>query len=305
MKIIVTGGAGFIGSHVTDIYIENGHEVYVIDDLSNGKEENINKQAVFFKEDIRNYKEIKRIFDKVEPDLVNHHAAQIMITKSVEDPGYDAEINILGTINLLKICKEKSIKRFIFASTGGAMYGNPARLPVSEDYPVSPLSPYGISKLSAEKYIDFFEKEFGIDSVILRYANVYGPRQDPYGEAGVVAIFSKRIIENKPCIIYGDGNQTRDFVYVKDVAKVNLLALKMEKGIYNVGTEKETSVNRLFEIFKGIAPEAEKEYAPKRPGEVERISLSVKRINKKTGWVPEYSIEKGVKETFEFFKGNG
>ncbi len=306
MRIAVTGGAGFIGSHVVDLYIKHNHQVFVIDDLSNGREENVNSKAEFFKEDIRNYEKIREIFKKVEPEVVNHHAAQIMITKSIENPSYDAEVNIIGTVNLLKLCVEFNVKKFIFASTGGAIYGNPDRIPADEDTFPSPLSPYGISKFSAERYVLFFEREFGIPSVILRYGNVYGPRQDPYGEAGVIAIFSKRILEKKPCIIYGNGNQTRDFVYVEDVAEVNLLALeKIKTGIYNVGTGKETSVNRIFEILKDIEPSAQKEYAPARKGEVYRISLCIDRLSKSTGWKPACSIEEGIRKTFRYFKENG
>lgn len=305
MKILVTGGAGFIGSWVVDTYLKHGYEVFVVDNLSNGKIENVAKEAKFFKEDIRNFNKLRKIFKSIRPTIVNHHAAQIEVSASVKSPSYDASVNIMGTLNILLLCKEFGIKKLIFASTGGALYGNPKKIPVSEDAPLSPLSPYGISKATAESYLNFFEKEFNINASILRYANIYGPRQDPYGEAGVVAIFAKRILDGQPCIIYGDGTQTRDFVYVEDVARVNLLALDGPNGVYNIGTGKETSINQIFKIFTKILPQATKKYAPKRKGEAYRIALDSSKVKKTLNWTPTYSLLEGLKKTVQYFKENG
>ncbi len=231
MKILVTGGAGFIGSHVVDLYIKEGYEVVVVDDLSTGKVEYINKKAKFYKLDINelnlNDNKLKDVFKDEKPDVINHHAAQISVSESIKDPVSDANVNILGTLNLLENCVKYNVKKFIFASSGGTVYKETDKLPVDENRPLKPLSPYGVSKIAIENYLYFYKKVHHLDSIIFRYSNVYGPRQDPYGEAGVVAIFINKMLKGENPIINGDGNQTRDFVYISDAARANLLALKL------------------------------------------------------------------------------
>jgi len=231
MKILVTGGAGFIGSHIVDLYIKNGYEVIIIDDLSTGKAEYVNKKAKFYKLDINelnvNDAKLKDIFKIERPDVINHHAAQISVIESIKDPVSDANVNILATLNLLENCVKYNVKKFIFASSGGTVYKETDKLPVDENHPTKPLSPYGVSKLAIENYLYYYKKIHNLDSAILRYANVYGPGQDPYGEAGVIAIFINKMLKGENPIINGDGNQTRDFVYISNAAQANLLALKL------------------------------------------------------------------------------
>ncbi len=224
MKILVTGGAGFIASHIADAFIEEGHSVHILDNLSSGFEKNINPKASFIKADIRD-KSLSKIFEKEKFDVINHHAAQMDVRRSVADPAFDAEINILGTINLLQNAVKYKVSKFMFASTGGAIYGEQEYFPADEKHPTAPLSPYGISKLSVEKYLFFYKAQYDLNYSILRYANIYGPRQNPHGEAGVVAIFSKKLLNGEQPVINGEGKQTRDYTFVKDVVKANLLAL--------------------------------------------------------------------------------
>lgn len=324
MKILVTGGAGFIGSNVVDALVKDGHEVAVLDNLSTGKEENINPEVKFYNIDLLDLESLEFVFREFKPDVVNHHAAQIDVRKSVEEPAFDAETNIIGSINLFELSINYGVGRIIFSSTGGALYGEPKNLPASEDTPIEPLSPYGVAKYCAENYLNYFkrlyelrdrhaslrsahddreERSVGIERVILRYANVYGPRQDPLGEAGVVAIFTGKILKGEKPVIYGDGTQTRDYVYVEDVVKANVLVLEGKEGIYNIGTGKETSVNELIEIFsKVLGREIKPEYAPPRIGEVHRISLDGERARKELGFVPKYSLPEGIRKTVEWYK---
>lgn len=299
MKFLVTGGAGFIGSWVVDYLLNHGKEVVVIDNLSTGKRENVNKKARFYKLDIRD-KKISRIFEREKPDYVFHLAAQIDVRKSIEDTVEDAHINILGSLNILNNCVKHGVKKIIFSSSGGAIYGDECKIPASEDEKEKPMFPYGVAKLAVDKYLKFFKKVYGLDYVSLRYSNVYGPRQGSKGEAGVVAIFIKNMLNGKKVKINGSGEQTRDFVYVRDVARANLLALNLY-GIFNIGTGKETSVNRIFEELSGIIGKAEKFNAPAIKGEQMRSCLNSDRI-KKFGWIPEYDLEKGLKETVDYFK---
>lgn len=243
MKILVTGGAGFIGSHVVDLYIKKGYEVVIVDDISTGKIEYVNLKAKFYKININDTK-LNNIFKKEKPDIVNHHAAQISVVESVKNPIYDATINILGTLNLLENCVRYGVKKFIFASTGGAIYEETEKIPVEQNHPTKPLSPYGVSKLAIENYLYYYKKIHNLDSAILRYANVYGPKQDPCGEAGVVAIFINKMLKGENPIISGDGNQTRDFVYISDTAKANLLALN-----FSLEDENKSNIN-LKDEFK-------------------------------------------------------
>ena len=301
-RILVTGGAGFIGSHVAEAFIEAGHTVAVLDNLSSGKRENVPQKAQFFEIDITDREGLEGVFSEFRPEIVSHHAAQISVNRSVREPCFDAEQNILGTINLLDLSAKYGVKCFIFASTGGALYGDAVTIPSNEDTPVIPLAPYGIAKASVEHYIRFFSGEHGIESVVLRYANVYGPRQDPHGEAGVVAIFSLKALAGEGCVIYGTGDQTRDFVFVKDVARANLAAIDGKPGTYNIGTGIETSINKLFSEFKTLEGSLEAKHDAARPGEVFRSALDVSRAKQDLGWQPQVSLSDGIRETYEWFK---
>ncbi len=303
MNVLVTGGAGFIGSNVVDGLLDNGFNVTVLDNLSTGKKENLNPLSRFYKTDIRDKKALEEIFKEVKPEIIYHLAAQIDVRKSVADPAFDALTNIIGSINLFELAVKYNVKRIIFSSTGGALYGEPDNLPADESTEIAPLSPYGVSKYCTEQYLNYFKSMYGIERVILRYANVYGPRQDPLGEAGVVAIFTGRILNGEKPIIYGDGNQTRDYVYVKDVVKANLLAMDGKEGTYNIGTGIETSVNVLLEMLSSaLNKKVDPIYAPPRKGEVQRISLNGAKAKRELGFIPEYSLERGLEETIEWFK---
>jgi UDP-glucose 4-epimerase len=304
MKILVTGGAGFIGSNVVDAYIEKRYEVVVVDDLSSGKKENLNKKAKFYKLDICDGA-LEEVFKEERIDIVNHHAAQVDVRKSIADPVFDARINIEGSLNILENCRKYKIQKIIFASSGGVIYGECGSLPPNEDSPVSPLSPYGVSKYAVECYLFTYQKIYGLKYTALRYGNVYGPRQDPYGEAGVVAIFSGKMLNNEETNIFGDGEQLRDYVYVGDVVKANILCLESgDNEIFNIGTGTSTSVNRLFSEMKeltGYSKEAM--YKPPRAGELIRSSLDVEKAAKKLGWKAEVSLKQGLKKTIDFFRG--
>ena len=302
MKILVTGGAGFIGSNVVDALVKDGHEVAVLDNLSTGKEENINPEVKFYNIDLLDMESLELAFREFKPDIVNHHAAQIDVRKSVEDPAFDAETNIIGSINLFELSINYGVRRIIFSSTGSELYGELSNLPASEDTPIEPLSPYEVAKYCVENYLNYFKRLYGIERVILRYANVYGPRQDPLGEAGVVAIFTGKILKGEKPVIYGDGTQTRDYIFVEDVVKANVLALEGKEGIYNIGTGRETSVNELTEIFsKVLGHEIKPEYAPPRKGEVSRISLDGEKAKRELGFVPNYSLPEGIRKTIEWY----
>jgi UDP-glucose 4-epimerase len=304
MKILVTGGAGFIGSNVVDALVKCGHEVTVLDNLSTGKEENINPEVKFYNVDLLDIESLELVFREFKPDFVNHHAAQIDVRKSVEDPAFDAETNIIGSINLFELSINYGVRRIIFSSTGGALYGEPEKLPASEDAPIEPISPYGVAKYCSENYLNYFKRLYGIERVILRYANVYGSRQDQLGEAGVVAIFAGKILKGEKPVVYGDGTQTRDYIYVEDVVEANVLALNGKEGTYNIGTGKETSVNELINVFsKVLGREIKPEYAPPRKGEIRRISLDGEKAKKELSFVPKYSLEEGLKKTIEWYRG--
>jgi UDP-glucose 4-epimerase len=270
MKILITGGAGFIGSNVADMLIAKKHGVVIIDNLSSGFEYNVNKEAKLIKADITDFDKIEKIFNEEKPEIIYHFAAQIDVRKSVSDPIFDAKTNIMATLNLIKLSNDFKIKKFIFSSTGGAIYGDTDDRPTKEDHSEWPLSPYGIAKLATDKFLNFYYEIFGLKYVSLRYGNVYGPRQNPYGEAGVVAIFLNKMLKNEQPIINGDGKQTRDYTYIDDVAKANILALEnIDKiGIYNVGTSVEISVNDLFaEINKNFGGKFKEIHGPAKLGE--------------------------------------
>jgi UDP-glucose 4-epimerase len=303
MKILVTGGAGFIASQIADAFINEGHEVHIIDNLSTGFEKNINPKAHFIKSDISS-SSILEIFGKEKFDVVNHHAAQIDVRKSVNDPIFDANTNILGTINLLQACIKTGVKKFMFASTGGAVYGEQEYFPADENHPTNPVSPYGITKLTIEKYLFFYKIEYGLNHTILRYANVYGPRQNPFGEAGVVAIFANKLLKKENPIINGEGKQTRDYVFVEDVVKANVTTLSSKSSdIFNVGTGIETSVNELFKKLNSISGgNAVEKHGPAPKGEQSRSVITSEKLFKEFKWKPSIKIDEGLKKTFDSFK---
>ncbi|MES0342176.1 MAG: NAD-dependent epimerase/dehydratase family protein [Candidatus Humimicrobiaceae bacterium] len=305
MKVLVTGGAGFIGSNVADGLIEEGYEVIVVDDLSNGREENISDKAVFYKVDIRD-KKLEDVIKSEKPDIVIHNAAQLSVRVSVEDPLLDADINIIGGLNLINICQKNKVRKMIFASSGGTVYGDQSQFPADESHPTNPISPYGVAKLSTENYLYYFSKIHGLDYIALRYANIYGPRQDPHGEAGVVAIFSKKILAGEAPLINGDGLQTRDYTYVGDVVKVNIAAIKSDfTGPVNIGTGVETDVVTLFNVLKDASgKDIEEIHGPAKTGEQKRSVLDNSLAKKLLGWEPEVSIEEGLKLTYKWFKEN-
>ncbi|MCX8044144.1 MAG: NAD-dependent epimerase/dehydratase family protein [Desulfobacterota bacterium] len=303
MKIILTGGAGFIGSHVADLLLSKGYTVAIIDDLSSGKKENVPEGAILYHMSITD-KRIQDVFEQEKPDVVIHHAAQISVSASVKDPLFDLDINIRGTVHLLQTAVHFKVRKFIFASTGGAIYGEHEYFPADERHPLRPLSPYGVSKLAAEKYLYFFYTTHGLNYTVLRYSNVYGPRQDPFGEAGVVAIFTQKMLHGEQPIINGSGEQTRDFVYVGDVAAANLRALETDCiGEFNISTGIETSVNQLFHLLKKItASPAPEVHGPALPGEQLRSVLSWKLAEQRLGWRPMVSLQDGLQATVDFFK---
>jgi len=305
MKILVTGGAGFIGSNVADAYVEAGHEVAVVDNLTTGKRENLNPKVKFYEVDIRDRERLDQAVLEFSPTVINHHAAQIDVRKSVEDPVYNAQVNEVGTLNLLNAAVKAGVKKMIFSSTGGAIYGEVAKKSgADENHPQEPISPYAITKRTAEMYLHAYKINRGLSYTVLRYGNVYGPRQDPLGEAGVVAIFCGKMLKGQQPTIFGDGNQLRDYVFVGDVAELNLLVL--EKGddhIYNVGTGKGTSVNDLFANLKALMKfDGNAIYAPPRTGELFRSVLNCKKIRKELGWKAKTSIKKGLRLTLKWYK---
>ena len=302
-KVLVTGGAGFIGSHLVDKLILENYEVVVVDNLSTGSKENLNKKAKFYKADITD-KKVFSIFAKEKPEIVFHFAAQINVRKSVEDPAEDAKTNILGGLNILENCKNFGVKKVIFSSTGGAIYGDANVVPTPESYVEYPLSPYGIAKLATEKYLNYYNKIFGLPFIALRFANVYGPRQNSKGEAGVISIFCDKIFAKQQPMITGNGLQTRDFVYVSDVVDAAILAMKSEKtGVFNIGTAKETNINEIFSIIKKESRTGfEAVYGPAQKGEQARSCLDYSKIKAELGWEPKYNLEKGLKETVSWFE---
>lgn len=299
-SILVTGGAGFIGSNIADVYLKNGNNVVIVDNLSTGKIENVNTEACFYKIDITD-KSLEQVFKNHKINIVNHHAAQIDVRKSVSDPYLDASVNIMGLINLLQFSVKYGVENFIFASSGGVVYGEPEYLPVDINHRLNPLSPYGVSKLSSEFYIKTYKYLHDLNYAILRYGNVYGPRQDPHGEAGVIAIFIQRLLEGKDIDIFGDGNQLRDYVFIDDVVKANINATEIDDPIIvNIGTGIGTSVNELSDfIISAMKRDANKAYKPHRPGELAKIYL--KPENNILNWSPETNITEGLDKTIKYF----
>lgn len=304
MKVLVTGGAGFIASNIVDEMINKDYEVVIVDDLSTGNECNINQNARFYKVDIQ-HPSLESVFQKERPDYVSHHAAQIDVRRSVSDPEFDAKVNILGALNILQNCVKYNVKKINFASSGGAVYGEQTIFPASEMHPTRPISPYGVTKLVTEHYLFYYKAVHGLDYCALRYANVFGPRQDPHGEDGVVAIFIKKMLQNEQPVINGDGEQTRDFVFVEDVVQANILALMNEtpETVFNIGTGIETSVNQLFRRIKEILNfPAEAKFAPSKKGEQLRSVIEYTKAKSILHWEPRVSLKDGLIQTCEYFK---
>lgn len=313
MKVIVTGGAGFIGSNIADALISRGHKVVIIDNLSSGKKENLNPKAKFYKVDIRS-KKMEEIFKKEKPDAVFHYAAQIDIRRSVRDPMFDADVNILGSLNIFQNAAKNKVKKIIFASSGGSLSSEATVLPTPENKIALPVSPYGAAKISCEMYLHYFWKMSGLEYTALRMANVYGPRQSPHGEAGVIAIFTDKMLRGEQPVIFGSGRQTRDYVYIDDVVAANMLALKTKKtGSYNVGTGKETDVIYIFKKLKQLTGSTVREVhgspigqnnksTALAPGEQKRSCLNTGKIKRELGWQPAVKLDDGLRKTVWWFK---
>ncbi len=304
MRILVTGGAGFIGSHVVDALVERGHEVVVVDDLSTGKREYLNPQAKFYHLDIRDAQGLEEVFAAERPEIVNHQAARANVRESMEKPVLYAEVNVIGSLNLLELSRKYGVGKFIYASTGGAVYGEPEYLPADESHPINPLDPYGASKHFLEHYLYLYGANHGLHYIALRYANVYGPRQDPYGEAGVVAIFTGQMLQGGEPIINGSGEQERDFVYVSDIAEANVKAIERgEDHIYNIGWGIGTSISEIFAKLKEITGyEKEAVHGPPKLGEVFKIYLDASKAQHELDWAPRVGLHEGMRRTVEYFR---
>lgn len=305
MRIVVTGGAGFIASHVVDAYIEHGHDVAVIDNLSRGSQVNLNPAARFYLGDVQDENFINSVFEKERPEVVNHHAAQMDVRRGVREPIFDASVNILGSINILQAAVACKTKRIIYVSTAGAAYGEPKQLPVRESCEINPITPYGISKHTVEHYLFTYRVLYGLDYIVLRYGNVYGPRQSSQGEAGVFAIFFEQMLAGVQPVIYGDGGKIRDYVFIGDVARANVLALEYGTGeIFNIAGGIETTDQQVFDIVRNLAgrPEVKPKYVARRPGEIDQIRLDISKAGTVLGWRPEITLAEGAVKTAEYFK---
>ncbi len=303
MKILVTGGAGFIGSHVVDLFVNAGHDVVVVDDLSTGRTSNLNPMAKLYQLDIRS-PELREVFELERPEVVDHHAAQMDVRRSVADPIFDADVNIQGSIKVAQLAMQYDARKFIHISSGGAVYGEPVYLPCDEEHPVRPLCPYGASKYTFELYLYMFKELYNLDYSVIRYPNVYGPRQDPNGEAGVVAIFIGQMLAGKPVTINGSGEQVRDFVYVGDCARANLMTLEKGSGrTYNLGYGIGTNINQIFDHLKAITSyPMDAKHGLAKVGETFRIYLDASRAKNELGWEPTVNLEQGLRKTVEYFQ---
>lgn len=302
MRIIVTGGAGFIGSNLVNRFIDLGHEVAIVDNLCTGRRCNIDSRAEFHEVDICDREALQRVFDSFKPQIVDHHAAQIDVRKAVENPVYDASVNVLGGINVIQAAMASGVEKFVYASTGGAVYGNPETIPCTEDHRIRPISPYGLTKHTLEHYLELYGIIEGLKYTVLRYANVFGPRQDPKGEAGVNAIFTGLMLEGKTPTIFGKGDKTRDYVYVGDVVAANVLALEKGEGeIINIGTGVQTSDQEVFDaIAAAVGFEGKPTYTEERKGEVRHIALDASKARRVLGWEPQVSFREGARLTVEY-----
>jgi UDP-glucose 4-epimerase len=303
VKVLVTGGAGFIGSHVCEAFLGAGHEVIALDDLSSGRRENLPAAARLVVADIRTV-EAAEVIRRERPRILCHLAAQMDVRRSVQDPRADADTNLLGLLNLLEAARTSGVEKVVFSSTGGAIYGEQEVFPAPETHPTRPLSPYGVSKAAGELYLGYYRAQYRLRSVCLRYANVYGPRQNPHGEAGVVAIFSERLVRREPCTVYGTGRQTRDFVYGPDVARANLLAAEREvEGPINIGTGVETDVNQLHALLaRAAAVDQPPRHAEAKPGEQLRSSVDARLATRVLGWTPSLVLAEGLARTVAWFQ---
>jgi UDP-glucose 4-epimerase len=305
MRILVTGGAGFIGSHVADAYVNLGHEVAVLDDLSRGSRANVSPKARFYQGDIRDRVFVGKTLAEFRPEAINHHAAQMDVRRGVREPAFDAQVNILGSINLLEEAVANKVRHFVYISSAGAAYGEPRQLPVSEDFPINPITPYGISKHTVEHYLFTFRNLYGLSYAVLRYGNVYGPRQNSAGEAGVFAIFCEQILRGEQPVIYGDGSKTRDYIYVDDVVKANILALVRGKGeIFNIASQIATTDIEVFTVVAQLLgqPELKPRFAEIRAGEIKHIVLDIGKARQILGWNPEITLNEGAARTAAYFR---
>lgn len=305
MKILVTGGAGFIGSNIVDAYVERGHEVHVLDDLSTGQRRNLNARATLHELDIAK-PEAARLVEAIKPDVLSHHAAQMDVRHSVADPAFDARVNIIGFINLLEGAKNAGVRKVIFASSGGAVYGEQNVFPAGEEHRTEPASPYGVSKRAGELYLSYYHQAFGLPYIALRYANIYGPRQSAKGEAGVVAIFLSLLLAGKNPVINGDGRQTRDYVYVGDVVAANVAALESSfVGPINIGTGVETDVVQIFQSLRdAVGSSIDARHGPAKPGEQRRSCLDARRAVEVLGWRPQMALAEGLRRTAAYYREN-
>lgn len=304
-RVLVTGGAGFIGSHIVDVLIDRGYRVFVIDNLSTGQEENLNPAAQLYKVDVNDHKKTARTFEKIHPAIVFHLAAQINVRASVEDPVSDAETNILASVNLIQLAHQFGVQKFIFSSTGGAIYGNARVLPTPETATAHPLSPYAIGKLTVERYLRFSYRAYKLNSTILRYSNVYGPRQNAEGEAGVIAVFLDRMLRGEQPIINGDGGQTRDYVYVGDVVSANMAALDNPRvtGVFNIGTGVQTDVNEIFHrLNRHFNEKFQEQHGPEKPGETRHSALLSVLAKRRLGWQASVPLTEGIQATILWYK---
>jgi UDP-glucose 4-epimerase len=305
VKILVTGAAGFIASHVSDAYLNAGHEVVILDDLSRGTKRNVNPRARFYQCDVRDREAVEGIFLSEKPAVVNHHAAQMDVRRGVREPHFDAQVNILGSLNVIESAVAHGAQRFIYAATAGAGYGEPKQIPVPEDYAINPITPYGISKHTVEHYLFTFQFLYGLQYVVLRYGNVYGPRQSSQGEAGVFAIFSEQMLSGAQPVIYGDGQKVRDYVFVSDVVAANVAALANgTNAIFNIGSGVATKDFEIFEQVRNLLGKTavQPQYVPRRPGEIDRICLDISKAARLLGWTPQVPLADGAQRTVRYFQ---
>ncbi len=305
MQVLVTGGAGFIGSHLVDRLVSEKHRITVVDDLSTGSRDNVHPKVMFLQVDIRDLRDLEQAVLNALPDVISHHAGQVNLRQSVKYPGYDAHVNIVGSINLMRLAAKYRVRHFIYSSSGGAVYGEPTELPVTEDHPVNPFSPYGLAKYTVERYLELYRQIEGLRYTVLRYPNVFGPRQDPAGEAGVVGIFAEQMLKGEQPVIFGKGDKTRDYVYVDDIVEANVRVIEAggDRGIYNLGSAREVSDYEIFSLVRAaVGTDVEPRYDSKRPGEINRICLSSAKAKADFGWEPQCSLEDGVKKAVEYYR---